>query len=68
MYVLFVAQCYIQGHSKIYRIADMLKVLVIPCDIQLPTCISIPEVERICQDLHASDSFHSTRPDSVVLQ
>ena len=21
-----------------------------------------------CQDLHASESFHSTRPDSVVLQ
>ena len=48
MYVLFVTQCSIQGHSQIYRVRDMLKVLVIQCYIQLPACLSIFEVESTC--------------------
>ena len=46
-------------------------VLVIPCDINFllfldscgGKCMNV-----ICQDLHASNSFHSTRPDYVVLE
>ena len=67
MYVLIVTQCSIQGHSQVYRVGDMLKVLVIPC-----AYILVLEVESTClcffQYLHASDSFYSTRPDSVLLQ
>ena len=48
MIVLFVTQCSIQGHSQIYMVGDMLKVLVIPCDIQLPACFSILDVESTC--------------------
>ena len=48
MYVLFVTQCSIQGHSQIYRVGEMLKVLVIPCDIQLPACFSVLKVESTC--------------------
>ena len=72
--MLFVIQCSIQGHSQIYSVGDMLKllVIVIPCNIQLPACFSVLEVESTClcffQDLHTSDSFHSIRPDSAVLQ
>ena len=38
----------------------MLKVL------RIPVCFSTLEV--FYPDLHASDSFHSTHPDSIVLQ
>ena len=37
VYVLFVTQCCIQGHSHIYRVVDMFLALVIPYDIQHPS-------------------------------
>ena len=54
----------------IQGLGDMLKVLVMPCDIQLPVASRLFrwKAHVFCKDLHASDSFHSTRPDSVVLQ
>ena len=48
VYVLFVTQYSIQGRFQIYRVGDMLKVLAIPCEIQLPACFSILEVESTC--------------------
>ena len=48
VYVLVVTQCSIQGYSHIYRVGDMLKVIVIPRDIQLPTCFSVLEVKNTC--------------------
>ena len=47
-YVLFVTQCFIQGHSKIYMVGGILKVLVIKCDIKLSNCFLILEVESTC--------------------
>ena len=50
----------------------MLKTLIIPYAIELLVFFSILGVGKhisvFCQDLHASDSFHNTRSDSVVLQ
>ena len=48
LHVLFITHCSIPGHSQIYMVGDMLKVLVIPCDIQHPACFSILEEENKC--------------------